>query len=186
MTDVIDRFHPRSLSDKEWYYPRSAATLSGEQTLSAGAIIPASTNYYYGYSSTAYSLVNVSFFDPYENISKLREAAAALYALLQLPEGWDSYGAPRISGEAVSISWTLLRQLLWADFPLPRIVPTADGGVQLEWYGNNIDVQIEATSSHDISVFYRDVETGESWEGALGEEPRPLADIIRRAASSNG
>lgn len=183
MTDVLDRFRPQSLSEKEWYYPRSAATLSGEQTLSAGGIIPAST-YYYEYSGSAYSLVNVSFFDPYENTSGMRKAAAALYALLQLPEGWDSYGAPRISGEAVSISWTLIRQLLWANFPLPRIVPTADGGVQLEWYGNNVDVQIEVMPSHDVSLFYRDLGTGESWEGTLGEEPKPLGDLIHRAGSS--
>jgi hypothetical protein len=146
--------------------------------------MPVVTYIYYGYSGSSYSLGNVFFLSMRENAAQLREAAAALYQLLQLPEGWDSYGAPRINEEAVSTSWMLLRYLLSEDVRLPRIVPTVEGGVQLEWYGNGIDLQIEVASAHDITLFYRNVGTGESWEGKLGEEPQPLGQIIHRAGAS--
>lgn len=169
---------PFSLSDKEWYSPRSAATLADDETLSGLTIT--TTSAHYGYS------VSTSTFLPGmpRNASQLREAAAALRQLLLLPVGWDSYGAPPIDIDAAVAALVLVDRLTWEGGRVPRIVPTVEGGVQLEWYGNGIDLQIEVAPTQDASVFYRDSGTEESWEGSLGEEPEQLEKLIYRAGMS--
>jgi hypothetical protein len=59
---------------------------------------------------------------------KLRE-------LLELEDGWDTYGAPAIESDTVQAASILLRMLARAvrDLPMPSIVPTAAGGVEIEW-----------------------------------------------------
>jgi hypothetical protein len=61
--------------------------------------------------------------------------------LAALKPNWDSYGAPAISeralDRAMDILWTIRRS------PQPRIVPTAEGGVQLEWYTASEELEVE-------------------------------------------
>lgn len=63
--------------------------------------------------------------------------------LLNLEPNWDSYG-----GERIEIKWAvealqLLSQIMVAGAPSPSLVPTAPGGVQLEWHANQVDLEIE-------------------------------------------
>ena len=51
--------------------------------------------------------------------------------LLDLPENWNSYGALPISGAAIKAAESM------------SIVPTCNGGVQLEWHINGHDIEIE-------------------------------------------
>jgi len=67
---------------------------------------------------------------------KIRDSMAYL---LNLEEGWDSYGAKKISLVAIAEAGRLLEQL---DLPEPQIVPCSDGGVQLEWHQNGLDIEL--------------------------------------------
>lgn len=58
-------------------------------------------------------------------------ALARLGGLADLPDGWDSYGAPPISPVAIAAAAQGLREC--ADLPRPYVYPTTAGGVQLEW-----------------------------------------------------
>lgn len=61
-----------------------------------------------------------------------------LAELGQLPEGWDSYGAPSISGEAIQKAKSILLQICTIaglEFCQQSfIVPSSDAGLALEWY----------------------------------------------------
>ena len=63
-------------------------------------------------------------------------AIAAIDRLADLPEGWDSYEAPRISEQSRESAKGCLNQvqrLLGSKYANPVVGPTADGGVALSW-----------------------------------------------------
>ena len=71
---------------------------------------------------------------------------AAIDRLADLPEGWDSYEAPRIDEASRKVAKDCLhqiRRLLGAHFANPVVGPTPDGGVALIWrkdQGSEIDL----------------------------------------------
>src|SRR4051812_32442305 len=73
----------------------------------------------------------------------LSETAAALQQLLCLPQNWNSYGAQPIRPEIVHAAVELLRETVTPNVPPPVVVPTIQGGVQLEWHLRGIDLEIE-------------------------------------------
>lgn len=73
----------------------------------------------------------------------------ALDALLELPNGWDSYGARRVDGERVKATLDLLLELLCDDTPPPSCVPVSDGSVQLEWHTGGVDLEVSVLPGND-------------------------------------
>src|SRR5205823_5358748 len=62
----------------------------------------------------------------------LPQVVARLKALYSLGKDWDSHGAEPVHKENVFLTIDLLaRTLGGADMPVPRIVPTVGGGLQL-------------------------------------------------------
>lgn len=60
-----------------------------------------------------------------------------LKQLAQLPQNWDSYGAPPISPRTIEQASSVLREILAIDaakdVPLPFIAPAGDGTIVMEW-----------------------------------------------------
>lgn len=83
--------------------------------------------------------------------------------MLQLPEGWDSYGASLISDEAIAeAADVLVRLKLPLETPEPSVVPGSSGSVQLEWHRCGADVEIHISSAGDATAFLSD--EGEEYE----------------------
>lgn len=95
----------------------------------------------------------------------LRPTMEVLAQLLALPADWDSYGARRIGQAAVTSVLALLREVMPDDAPAPQIVPTAAGGVQMEWHMRGIDLEVCVRPTGEGWVLFEDLETGEEWEG---------------------
>lgn len=63
--------------------------------------------------------------------------------LLELEQDWDSYGAERITLEAVNTANAL------------TAVPLSDGGIQLEMHAGGIEIEIEIDSTGKVrSILY--------------------------------
>lgn len=80
-----------------------------------------------------------------------------LRALGGLPWGgdnWGSVGSKRTDEKAVSQILSLLLAILDDNAPTPSVVPTWEGGVQVEWHRNHIDLEIEAMPSGSVEYFY--------------------------------
>ena len=71
-------------------------------------------------------------------MSNYVEAVDTLRKLSEFVPGWDSYGAKPISSECLCTAELLLRSCLHAGVPKPSVVPTASGGVQIEWHTREI------------------------------------------------
>lgn len=84
--------------------------------------------------------------------SWLRPTAAALLRLLRLRPNWDSYGAPQIARQAVTVALDLLLRTAQADTLAPAVVPTTTAGVALEWHKHHIDLEIVIGQTGDVHV----------------------------------
>jgi hypothetical protein len=98
--------------------------------------------------------------------------------LLNLSENWDSYGARRISPAATEFALQLLSQTVQVDTPVPSVVPTSRGGVQLEWHTRGIDLEAEIRSPGRLYVSYEDHRHGVEWEGELTSDLTRLGDFF--------
>lgn len=97
--------------------------------------------------------------------SWLRPALEVLVELRTLPRNWNSYGALPIADRAIQVAIALLHDVMPERAPHAQIVPTAPGGVQLEWHTGGIDMEIEVEPNGEASVICEDLRTGEEWEG---------------------
>lgn len=85
-----------------------------------------------------------------------------LESLYRLQPGWDSYGSPQISVEAIKLALQFLHSL-GERKPL-GIVPTSRGGIQLEWHRDGIHVEIECFPDGRASLFAEDESTDKAVE----------------------
>ena len=78
-----------------------------------------------------------------EDLARMTPAGKA-ERLLELKENWDTYGAKKISPEAVKAARTFLEQM--------RVVPCCDGGVQVEVHACHADLEIEFKADGSIKA----------------------------------
>ncbi len=93
-----------------------------------------------------------------------------LGGLFLLPAGWDSYGGRPPDPSCVLAAWRLLVAVMRDDSPPPAVVPTAGGGVQLEWHRNGVDLEIEVIAPRECVVSFEVEATGEAWERTLTDD----------------
>ena len=98
--------------------------------------------------------------------------------LLTLPPNWDSYGAVVIDPKVVHDAMSFIHSLLAPTSPAPRVVPLSNGGLQLEWHRNSIDLEIVCDRGEAPYFYHRNRSSGEESDHALPENSRLLRSII--------
>lgn len=93
----------------------------------------------------------------------LQPLLLALADLTTLESDWDSYGGRPTSSYAAGRALVLLADAGW-DGPLPNVSPMADGGITLEWGGDDASVEFIVRAGGHASVLV-DV------EGEMREAP---------------
>jgi len=97
-------------------------------------------------------------------------AVRRLGALNRLHPGWDGDSA-RAPSPAIlaAVSQFVLSDLVAGLAAKPDLVPTAEGGILIEWHTEAVDLIIEPSVSGEAgSYYFCDNETGEEVEEALG------------------
>lgn len=115
----------------------------------------------------------------------LDDAAQRLEALVDLPENWNSYGARQVSISTALDAMDLLARLYDLGLPSPGIIPTATGGVQLEWDVSGLELELVLGPGGEMFAMFDDPAREETWELEL--PPRDLGRIggaLRRIAST--
>jgi hypothetical protein len=70
--------------------------------------------------------------------------------------------------QALEFLWTTLQ----ADSAPPSLSPLNDGGVQVEWHGGGLDVEVLFSDDHEErGIYVRDKATNEEWEIPLEDAP---------------
>jgi hypothetical protein len=86
----------------------------------------------------------------------LNEFVEKINQILSLKDDWDSYGAPQISRESLLPIMQVLSAVMTDKTSAPAVVPTSDGGIQLEWHQNGLDFEIESAPNGELTVFVED------------------------------
>jgi hypothetical protein len=90
---------------------------------------------------------------------------ARLNTLLDLPENWDLQGAARIDRAVIPTVLRLLTDAASPNMPVPDLVPTVEGGIQVEWHTRGIDLEIEAARPDELIVVFEDHQTNIAFDG---------------------
>ena len=110
----------------------------------------------------------------------VRRTLEELTGLFALPENWDSYGAQPIRRDVIEYAAEWIPSLLQSGTPKPAVIPTAQGGVQLEWHRKGVDVEIYIESPDTIRFLAEDLTAGESVEAPLTGNVQLLANWVSK------
>ncbi len=111
----------------------------------------------------------------------LEEALSRLDRLAALGPGWDGDKAKMVSPSVVEavrlfVSTQVIRD---AKFK-PELVPTFDGGIQLEWHTEAVDLIIECEHFGSVTYYSSDIEFDEVLEGSLPESAARPAPVFAK------
>ena len=95
-------------------------------------------------------LLSVADLDP-----RIEELAARCASFLDLGDNWNSYRARPIEESLIEDGLRIAAMVLAPGRRAPAIVPTATGGVQLEWHSADEDLEIEVRALGRYRVYHR-------------------------------
>jgi hypothetical protein len=84
------------------------------------------------------------------------EVVKALVRLAKLPAGWDSYNAAPLRRDAGHFALEILQSIMRPRTPIPQVVPSAAGGVQLEWHEKGIDLELHISAPYQWELWFQD------------------------------
>ena len=74
-----------------------------------------------------------------------------LLEFLTLEENWNGYGELPIHESAVKRAVDVLDSIC-SEGPAPSVVPTSQGGVQIEWAANGFEIEVEIPPSGPVAL----------------------------------
>jgi hypothetical protein len=99
--------------------------------------------------------------------------------LLELPANWNSYGSSRIRRDTAMFAIEILENVMAAGTPLPAVVPTPNGGIQLEWHENGVNFEIDVLEPYHCEYAYNDERSAVGpVYGVLENDLQPLQQPI--------
>lgn len=111
--------------------------------------------------------------------SWIRPVLGAVEQLSALQPNWNSYGAPIIDRTALRNALQLLFWSAATATPAPLLVPTSEGGVQLEWHQWDLDVELQVPpSSGPVLLFFRDHRNESEAEHEIGADIGALSKVL--------
>ncbi len=119
-----------------------------------------------------------------QNLHAMEWFYPTLRAMAALPwrtDNWSS-GATRTQGAAIACMVETLLEVLDSHTPPPAVVPTWNGGVQVEWHRNGIDLEIEVDPEGEIEYFFKSPD--EEYEGRISGDFSPLSEYARAVLES--
>jgi len=114
----------------------------------------------------------------------IREVDKKLEQLRKLEPNWDGEGAPPVSFECCISALMFLLESAANETPAPQIVPTSEGGLQLEWHRNGIDLEVRFSPTMSPSFFYVG-KNGDELEGDVEQESQRIRIILRALPARN-
>jgi hypothetical protein len=90
---------------------------------------------------------------PPQPFSWLDRVVARINVLAALEPGWDGDSALPPTRQAALAALNGLFEVMWPDSPAPSVVPMYDGGVQLEWHGPGLDIELTAAPDGSRQVW---------------------------------
>lgn len=98
--------------------------------------------------------------------------------LFTLVENWDGEGGLPLDFETAMDALAFLLTKALHETPAPQIVPTATGGMQIEWHTGDSDLEISFEPGQPAAYFYV-ASDGRELEGSAVSEEGLVGELIR-------
>jgi hypothetical protein len=82
-----------------------------------------------------------------------------LLKYVKLQRGWDTYNAQQIGWDTGFFALSILNDFMRPRTPIPQVVPSAAGGVQLEWHQKGVDLELHITGPYQCELWFKDHQT---------------------------
>lgn len=104
-----------------------------------------------------------------------------LTMVASLPNQWAGPLSRSIDHQSISRAFRIIAEVV-PDVAryVPQIVPTVDGGLQLEWHQDGFDLEIEIAPTGESYVDYSNA-AGMKWEGEYIDLTREVARVLQEA-----
>jgi hypothetical protein len=179
---ATDRLGRKALSDRDWKLVGPKVFVShglSEEVPTSNLVFGA----FYTPEPTHDDSVTVSV--PDSAVERMEAALARIKGLASLEPNWDSYGAVPLQRGAVLHTIRLVAAILQNEgVPLPAIVPTSEGGLQLEWHRGRATLEMEVLPDRTVEVFFL-MPSGRTWEGKLANNQWRLETFLTQLLSEN-
>ena len=109
------------------------------------------------------------------------EIATRLQRFLSYEANWNGYGEQPISKQAVKHALVVLHRVALGG-PEPVVVPVCDGGIQIEWYYNGTELEVEI-SPHGAESIYIARPDGTCVEYHPQQMDQDIWDTLRAAVA---
>jgi hypothetical protein len=104
--------------------------------------------------------------------------------ILSLPPNWDGEDARAIDVSCVIEALDFLFSALSHDTPAPQVVPTAEGGLQLEWHTKGLDLEVTFLPATRASFFFACTNSPD-FEGDVNDHVMFVSSTLRTLRSLN-
>jgi hypothetical protein len=84
------------------------------------------------------------------------EVQKHLAKYVKMPPSWDSYSAPRIGLDTAMFALVILEDVMRSRTPIPQVVPSGSGGVQLEWHQKGVDLELHIAGPYHCELWFQD------------------------------
>jgi hypothetical protein len=99
---------------------------------------------------------------------------------LDLPNGWDTYKGQPLRPETGMFALKILNDVMHTRVPIPQLFPTAQGGIQIEWHQNDLDVELHVAAPYECELWYRIRSTDEEGSAPLTTDFSLLSEWVAK------
>jgi hypothetical protein len=129
----------------------------------------------------------VAFLDVYRNKYRSQSdwqarVIAKICEFVDLPDGWDTYSGHPVRLETGMFALKILQGVMESAVPPPEVVPTANGGIQLEWHEADVDVELFIAAPYQCELWFHDHHTHETESIELKSDYAPMLKFMKRIA----
>lgn len=111
--------------------------------------------------------------------------AERLAELMQLPVGWDGQRGRPVSRENASFALGILSAVMDQSMPMPSLVPTSSGSIQIEWHTLKGDVELRIHRPNSVNAWFSSVEDDEEPEVVLSSNFKIVSAWLNEIKESN-
>lgn len=118
---------------------------------------------------------------PSQRAGLVEWAVQELTRLRQLPKAWDGHRARPITQEALYGAAWVLSTVLNEHSRRPQVFPLPDGGIQIEWYADGEEIEIEIDSAGEAHVLAESAKGDTLAEGSFDpQSPNVTITVITK------
>jgi hypothetical protein len=100
--------------------------------------------------------------------------------ILSLSDNWDDHRGRAISPQSADAALQFLYAVMRSETAPPSVLPTSDGGIQIEWHRDGLDVEVLFSGDEEDGLYVYERATDSEWEGdpVVGFRELDLADRL--------